>query len=51
VTCNGKTENAKSLFKLQTLGLTQGSRITLSVEGTDAEEAIVHLEKVITELE
>ncbi|HMI76807.1 MAG TPA: HPr family phosphocarrier protein [Buchnera sp. (in: enterobacteria)] len=51
VTCNGKTESAKSLFKLQTLGLTHGSTITLSAEGIDEEQAIIYLEKVIMKLE
>ena len=51
VTCNGKTESAKSLFKLQTLGLIHGSIITLSAEGIDEEKAITYLEKVIMELE
>ncbi len=32
VTSNGKSASAKSLFKLQTLGLTQGTVVTLSVK-------------------
>ncbi len=31
VTSNGKSASAKSLFKLQTLGLTQGTVVTISV--------------------
>ncbi len=32
VTSNGKSASAKSLFKLQTLGLTQGTVVTISAE-------------------
>ena len=48
---NGKSVNAKSLFKIQTLGLVHGSLITLSAEGKDEREAIEHLSKIMTELE
>lgn len=48
---NGKSVNAKSLFKIQTLGLTKGSLITLSAEGEDEKQAIEHLSTIITELE
>ncbi|QCI23635.1 HPr family phosphocarrier protein [Buchnera aphidicola (Macrosiphoniella sanborni)] len=48
---NGKSVNAKSLFKIQTLGLIQGSLITLSAEGEDEEKAIKHLSAIMTELE
>ncbi|QFQ32810.1 HPr family phosphocarrier protein [Buchnera aphidicola (Aphis fabae)] len=48
---NGKSVNAKSLFKIQTLGLVHGSLITLSAEGKDEKEAIEHLSKIMTELE
>ncbi|QIQ41124.1 MAG: HPr family phosphocarrier protein [Buchnera aphidicola (Aphis urticata)] len=48
---NGKSVNAKSLFKIQTLGLVYGSVITLSAEGKDEKEAIKHLSKIMTELE
>ncbi|WP_343183592.1 HPr family phosphocarrier protein [Buchnera aphidicola] len=37
---NGKEANAKSLFKLQTLGLTQGSNIILSINGIDEQKAM-----------
>ncbi|MBZ2279137.1 MAG: HPr family phosphocarrier protein, partial [Buchnera aphidicola] len=43
----GKSINAKSLFKIQTLGLVHGSIITLSAEGTDEKQAITHLSKII----
>jgi phosphocarrier protein HPr len=48
---NGKSVNAKSLFKIQTLGLVQGSLVTLSAEGEDEQKAIEYLSKIITELE
>ncbi len=51
VTSNGKSASAKSLFKLQTLGLTQGTTITISAEGEDEKEAVDHLVKLIPELE
>ncbi|MBT0727679.1 phosphocarrier protein Hpr [Rosenbergiella australiborealis] len=51
VTSQGKTASGKSLFKLQTLGLTQGTVITLSAEGEDEQQAIEHLVKLMAELE
>lgn len=51
VTSNGATANAKSLFKLQTLGLSQGTVITLSAEGEDEQQAISQLVALLTELE
>ena len=46
VTSNGKSASAKSLFKLQTLGLTQGT-----AEGEDEQKAVEHLVKLMAELE
>ncbi len=51
VTAQGKSASAKSLFKLQTLGLTQGMAITLSAEGEDEQRAVEHLARLLTELE
>ena len=51
VTSNGKSASAKSLFKLQTLGLTQGTVITISAEGEDEQQAVEHLVNLIPELE
>lgn len=45
VTSNGKSVSAKSLFKLQTLGLTQGTMITITAEGKDEQQAVEHLVK------
>lgn len=51
VSAGGKTANAKSLFKLQTLGLTQGTVITISAEGEDEQQAVEHLIALIPTLD
>ncbi len=51
VISNGKSASAKSLFKLQTLGLAQGTILTISAEGEDENDAVEHLVKLIPELE
>ncbi|TEA27346.1 phosphocarrier protein Hpr [Candidatus Schmidhempelia bombi] len=51
VTSDGKRASAKSLFKLQSLGLTQGTVITISAEGDDEQQAVKRLVKLIPELE
>ncbi|MCK5887086.1 HPr family phosphocarrier protein [Ferrimonas aestuarii] len=43
VSCSGKRASAKSLYRLQTLNLTQGSTIEFSAEGPGAEQAIAKL--------
>ncbi|MBN3908312.1 MAG: phosphocarrier protein Hpr [Nostoc sp. NMS1] len=48
---NGKNASAKSLFKLQTIGLDQGTVVTISAEGEDEEQAVEHLVKLMAELE
>lgn len=50
VISNGKSASAKSLFKLQTLGLTQGTIITLSAEGEDEQFAVECLVKLMAKL-
>ncbi|QJC33054.1 HPr family phosphocarrier protein [Enterobacteriaceae endosymbiont of Donacia semicuprea] len=50
ITSNGRTVNAKSLFKIQTLGLTKGTLIILKVSGKDEKNAIEHLIKIIQKL-
>ena len=50
VTSNGKSASATSLFKLQTLGLVKGTKITISAEGTQEKEAVDHLVKLMDEL-
>ena len=47
----GKSASAKSLFKLQTLGLTQGTVVTISAEGEDKQQAVEFLVKLMGELE
>lgn len=51
VTSNGKSASAKSLFKLQTLGLAQGTAITISAEGEDEQQAVQFLVDLIPTLE
>lgn len=51
VTANGKSASAKSLFKLQTLGLAKGTVMTLSAEGEDEQDAVKHLVRLLAELE
>ncbi len=51
VISNGKSASAKSLFKLQTLALAQGTILTISAEGEDENDAVEHLVKLIPELE
>ncbi|CUR53446.1 Phosphocarrier protein HPr [Serratia symbiotica] len=50
VTSNGKTANAKSLFKLQTLILTKGTVISINASGKDEQKAVEHLIKLMSEL-
>ncbi|MDD7804652.1 MAG: HPr family phosphocarrier protein [Endozoicomonas sp. (ex Botrylloides leachii)] len=47
----GKQASAKSLFKLQTLGLSQGTMVSIIGEGEGAEQAVTHLAKFIASLE
>lgn len=51
VTSGGKSASAKSLFKLQTLGLTQGTTITISADGEDEQKAVDFLVDLIPTLE
>jgi len=48
---NGKVVNAKSLFKLQTLGLSHGSTITIVAEGEDEQQSVEYLIQTIKEIE
>ncbi|MGL4473461.1 MAG: HPr family phosphocarrier protein [Shewanella sp.] len=47
----GKQASAKSLFKLQTLGLSHGSDITIEAHGPDAKLAVEHLIALLDTLE
>ena len=51
VESNGKSASAKSLFKLQTLGLTKGTVVTIKAEGEDEQQAVDTLVKLMAELE
>ncbi|MBV7298500.1 HPr family phosphocarrier protein [Enterovibrio paralichthyis] len=51
VESGGKEASATSLFKLQTLGLTKGTVVTIKAEGAQAQEAVDHLVKLMDELE
>ena len=51
LTSGGKSSSAKSRFKLQTLGLTQGTVVTIAAEGEDEQKAVEHLVKLMGELE
>ena len=51
VSAAGKSASAKSLFKLQTLGLTKGTEDVVSAEGDDAEKAVERLVAMMDELE
>lgn len=50
VESNGKQANAKSLFKLQTLGLNKGSLIIIFANGSDEQQAVHHLIEFISKL-
>ncbi len=50
VTSNGKSASAKSLFKLQTLGLVKGTNVTISAEGPQAQQAVDHLVALMDQL-
>ena len=47
---SGRQASARSLFKLQTLGLTQGSTVSIIGEGEGADKAVEHLAEFITTL-
>ncbi|PCS21942.1 HPr family phosphocarrier protein [Candidatus Enterovibrio escicola] len=47
----GKVASATSLFKLQTLGLSKGTVVTIQAEGTQAKEAVDCLVKLMKKLE
>lgn len=51
VISNGKSASAKSLLKLQTLGLRPGTVVTVTAEGEDEQNAVEHLVNLIAKLE
>ncbi|ATF09406.1 HPr family phosphocarrier protein [Candidatus Enterovibrio altilux] len=50
VKCGSKEASATSLFKLQTLGLTKGTVVTIKADGAQAQEAVDYLVKLMDEL-
>ncbi|MBY5993938.1 HPr family phosphocarrier protein [Ferrimonas balearica] len=50
VECQGRRASAKSLFKLQTLALTQGAEVTVSAQGEKAETAVASISALLEEL-
>ncbi|WP_413702397.1 HPr family phosphocarrier protein [Psychromonas sp. KJ10-10] len=46
-----KSASAKSLFKLQTLGLVQGTSVNIKAEGEDEQKAVDELVAVMATLE
>ena len=47
VSHNGKEANAKSILTILTLGVNQGSEISISADGEDTDEALAALEALI----
>ena len=47
VISGGKSASAKSLFKLQTLGLTKGTTVTIKAEGPDEEDVENAVNKLV----
>lgn len=45
-----KSASAKSLFKLQTLGLTQGTEVNIKAEGSDEQQAVESLIELMATL-
>ncbi|QFU22996.1 HPr family phosphocarrier protein [Shewanella eurypsychrophilus] len=50
VECNGKQASAKSLFKLQTLGLYHGVTVRVFAEGNEAEKAVEKVSELLITL-
>lgn len=48
ISCKGKSANLKSIMGVMAQGIATGSIITISAEGTDAEEVISKVTEVIT---
>ncbi|WP_394205409.1 HPr family phosphocarrier protein [Shewanella waksmanii] len=50
VECNGKQASAKSLFKLQTLGLYKGVSVNVIAQGEQANIAVEHVSELLVTL-
>ena len=51
IMANGKSAKATSLLKLQTLGITQGTVVTVAAEGAQAEQAVMELTDLLATME
>ena len=51
IIANGKSVKATSLLKLQTLGVTQGTMVTIAAEGAQAEQAVTELAVLLADME
>ena len=47
ISAKGKTVDAKSILMIMSLGLTQGTELTISAEGPDEADALAALSKLI----
>ncbi|MCK8046483.1 MULTISPECIES: HPr family phosphocarrier protein [Shewanella] len=50
VECDGKQASAKSLFKLQTLGLYQGVSVKVIADGEQAQQAVQEVSELLITL-
>lgn len=48
---NGKKANLKSIMGVMALGIMQGAEFTISADGSDEDDAVAAIEKVITSQE
>ena len=51
IECEEKKINAKSIMGMMSLGLVAGEEVVVSVNGSDEEAAIEHIEKYLTDKE
>ncbi len=47
IEANGKSGNLKSIMNIMALGVKQGDEITITAEGSDADAAVVEIEKIM----
>jgi phosphocarrier protein len=47
LTAKGKTVDAKSILMIMSLGLVQGTEVTVSADGADAEDAVAAIKKLV----
>jgi len=49
ITYNNEKVNGKSIMGILMLGAEQGAHITIEADGTDAQEALEELEKIVSQ--